>query len=214
MTAAEGDPQAHSGDPRSAVIQSAVGMTQILVELIATLRQGIDKLERQIGQAAGHTPTFLSSIRSPVPVRPWRRACWPPSARCATAMPGRADVQKFTGIAPVIERSGKAHGFHFRRACPRFFRQTFHEWAGSFDRLLRWAAALLSPAGTRGKTITPRSGHWLSSGSFTASPSAAGRTASLTTMPAMSGVSPSWFTANSSPRQTGRALKKETHRPK
>ena len=34
------------------VIQSAVGMTQILVELIATLRLGIDKLEKQIGQAA------------------------------------------------------------------------------------------------------------------------------------------------------------------
>src|SRR6202162_4308032 len=45
-------PQAIPAIRDPAVIQSAVGMTQILVELIATLRQGIDKLEKQIGQAA------------------------------------------------------------------------------------------------------------------------------------------------------------------
>jgi Transposase IS116/IS110/IS902 family len=39
------------------------------------------------------------------------------------------EVQCYSGIAPVIESSGKQHWIHFRWACPKFLRQTFHEWA-------------------------------------------------------------------------------------
>lgn len=47
------------------------------------------------------------------------------------------EVQQFSGIAPVIERSGKSCFIHRRFACPKFLRQTFHEYAG---QSLRWSA--------------------------------------------------------------------------
>jgi hypothetical protein len=51
-------PQAVPAIRDAAVIQSALGRTQILVGLIATLRPGIDMLEEQIGQAARAHPDF------------------------------------------------------------------------------------------------------------------------------------------------------------
>ena len=40
-----------------------------------------------------------------------------------------SEVQSFSGIAPVVKRSGKQRWVHWRWACPKFIRQTFHEWA-------------------------------------------------------------------------------------
>jgi transposase len=39
------------------------------------------------------------------------------------------ELQSYSGIAPVQESSGKQHWTHARRACPKFVRQTFQEWA-------------------------------------------------------------------------------------
>jgi hypothetical protein len=38
-------------------------------------------------------------------------------------------MQCYSGIAPVKEASGKSQWVHFRRTCPKFLRQTFHEFA-------------------------------------------------------------------------------------
>jgi hypothetical protein len=40
-----------------------------------------------------------------------------------------SDAQSFSGIAPVKEASGNTQWVHFRKACPKFLRPTFHEWA-------------------------------------------------------------------------------------
>jgi transposase len=52
-----------------------------------------------------------------------------------------AAVQKYVGIAPVTERSGKKHWVHWRWACPKFIRQTFVEWAGESVTRSFWARA-------------------------------------------------------------------------
>jgi len=41
-----------------------------------------------------------------------------------------SQIQKYAGIAPVIESSGKKTWTHWRYNCPTFLRQTFVEWAG------------------------------------------------------------------------------------
>src|SRR5438034_6914002 len=41
--------------------------------------------------------------------------------------------------SPVMERSGKSEWVHLRRACPKFLRQTFHEWAGHSIAFCEWA---------------------------------------------------------------------------
>lgn len=50
-----------------------------------------------------------------------------------------AEVQKYAGIAPVLERSGKQSWVHWRYQCPKFLRQTFVEWAAKSIRFSFWA---------------------------------------------------------------------------
>jgi hypothetical protein len=56
-------------------------------------------------------------------------------ARSASA----AERQKYAGIAPVTERSGKKAWVHWRRQGPKFLRQTCVEWAAESSRHAFWA---------------------------------------------------------------------------
>jgi transposase len=61
------------------------------------------------------------------------------------------ELQKYSGIAPVTERSGKKKWVHFRWACPKFLRQSFHEWAGHSIAQSVWARAYYQQQRERGK---------------------------------------------------------------
>jgi len=50
-----------------------------------------------------------------------------------------ASLQKFTGVAPVREKSGNQIWTHWRWGAPIFLRQTFVEWAGQTVRYSPWA---------------------------------------------------------------------------
>jgi transposase len=56
-------------------------------------------------------------------------------ARSASA----AARQKYAGVAPVTERSGKKAWGHWRLQCPKFLRHTFVEWAAESIRHAFWA---------------------------------------------------------------------------
>lgn len=49
------------------------------------------------------------------------------------------DIQKYSGIAPVIERSGKSVWVHRRLSRPKFICQTFHEFAQQSVQHSSWA---------------------------------------------------------------------------
>jgi transposase len=53
-----------------------------------------------------------------------------------------ADLQRFSGIAPILVRSGNCSRVAMRRACPKFVRQTFHEFAAHSIRFCPWAKLL------------------------------------------------------------------------
>jgi transposase len=53
-----------------------------------------------------------------------------------------ADLQRFSGIAPVLVRSGNCSRVAMRRACPKFVRQTFHEFAAHSLPFCPWAKLL------------------------------------------------------------------------
>jgi len=63
-----------------------------------------------------------------------------------------ADVQKYSGIAPVTERSGKKNWVHWRWQCPTFLRQTFTEWAAQTINKSYWAGAYYRQQRGRGCT--------------------------------------------------------------
>jgi len=52
-----------------------------------------------------------------------------------------ADVQAYSGIAPVTKQSGKSRSVHSRFACNKFLRQSFHEFADHARKHCDWAKA-------------------------------------------------------------------------
>jgi len=60
-------------------------------------------------------------------------------------------VQAYSGIAPVTKRSGKQHLVQRRWACPKFLRQTFHEFADHSRKKSTWAAAYYQMQKAKGK---------------------------------------------------------------
>jgi transposase len=61
------------------------------------------------------------------------------------------DIQTYSGIAPVTERSGKHEWVHWRWGCPTFTRQSFHEFAGCSRKFSLWAKAYYELQRERGK---------------------------------------------------------------
>lgn len=53
--------------------------------------------------------------------------------------PNAGSLQKYMGVAPVTERSGKKTWVHWRWQCPTFLRQTFVEWAAHSVSFSFWA---------------------------------------------------------------------------
>jgi transposase len=62
-----------------------------------------------------------------------------------------ADLQKYAGIAPVTERSGKKFWVRWRLQCPKFLRQTFVEWAAESIRHSFWAQVYYQQQRDKGK---------------------------------------------------------------
>jgi len=60
------------------------------------------------------------------------------------------EMQQLSGIAPVQLQSGKSRVVKMRRACPKFLRQTFHEFARCSLITCRWAQAYLALLRSRG----------------------------------------------------------------
>ena len=62
------------------------------------------------------------------------------------------DVATFVGIAPVTERSGQHTWVHWRLACSKFLRQSFHEFANMSRHQSAWANAYYEVQRARGKS--------------------------------------------------------------
>jgi transposase len=63
-----------------------------------------------------------------------------------------AELQKYSGVAPVTERSGQKHWVHWRLQCPRFLRQTFVEWAAQTINKSYWAGEYYRQQREKGST--------------------------------------------------------------
>lgn len=62
------------------------------------------------------------------------------------------DLQAHSGIAPVTKQSGKSCYVHQRYACPKFLKQSFHEFALCSIRVSVWAKAFYALQRDRGKS--------------------------------------------------------------
>jgi transposase len=122
-----------------AIVDTSVLKVHHLVLSIALLRESIDKLEQEIRSVCRSHPDFevFDSFPGVGQALAPRLICAFGTQRERFA--AASDVQSFSGIAPVTEQSGNDEWIHFRRACPKFVRQTFHEWAGHSIGSCQWA---------------------------------------------------------------------------
>jgi len=61
------------------------------------------------------------------------------------------ELQCYSGIAPVVASSGQQRWVHWRWACPKFLRQTFHEWALHSIAYSEWAREYYERQRAKGK---------------------------------------------------------------
>lgn len=124
----------------AAVIEPHSLMVRTLLGVLEALQEGIAALDRTIAEAAaGHAdyPIFASFPGAgPVMAPRLLAAFGSQRERYGSAQ----QMQAFSGIAPVISRSGTSQKWiHFRWACPKFLRQTFHEYAALSISHCAWA---------------------------------------------------------------------------
>lgn len=134
-----------------AVVEAGVVSVRILVQLIRTLRRGIAELEEKIQRLAVQQPDFpiFDSLPGAGPALVPRLMVALGSRR--ERFDSAHQIHCYSGIAPVLERSGKKQWTHFRWQCPKFLRQTFHEWAGHSIRSSPWARAYYQQQRAQGK---------------------------------------------------------------
>jgi transposase len=136
----------------AAVIEPGVLVVRTLLRVVAALNAGIQALDKSIQQAAATHPDYFifSSFPAAGPAMAPRllAAFGSRRERYASAQ----ELQAFSGIAPVKEASGRQTWIHFRWACPKFLRQTFHEYAGLSIQFCGWARAFYDAQRARKKS--------------------------------------------------------------
>lgn len=131
--------QAVSATHDRAVIQSSILMVQAAVRVIQNLKEDIAKCEDRIEQLTKAHPDF--AIFDSLPgagdalVPRLISALGTQRERFESA----AEIQAYTGVAPVVRQSGNTRSTHCRKAYPHFLRQTFHEWAAHSIMKSEWA---------------------------------------------------------------------------
>jgi transposase len=135
-----------------AVLEPSVLVVRRLVRQMEVLREAIAEHDKAIADLARSHPDYRIFVSLPgagtAMVPRLIAAFGTQRDRFASA----AAVQCYVGIAPVTESSGKQKWVHWRAACPKFLRQTFHEWAWLSTRTSEWARAFYDQQRHRSKS--------------------------------------------------------------
>src|ERR671923_307236 len=132
------------------IAPNALLVQALVAQLRVTLQASAD-FDPAIAQCAQRHPDlpFFQALPGAGPVFAPRllAAFGEQRARYASA----AELQKYAGIAPVTERSGKKAWVHWRLQCPKFLRQTFVAWAAESTRHSFWAQVYYQQQRDKGK---------------------------------------------------------------
>ncbi len=134
------------------VVLPGMMLTQALVEQLRSLIRSIERYEQLIARRfKQHPDAFIfDSLPGAGPAfAPRLLAAF--GSDCERYESAEA-IQKYSGVAPVTERSGKSYWVHWRYSCPAFIRQTMVEWAGMSIRYSFWAKAYYTSQREKGKT--------------------------------------------------------------
>jgi hypothetical protein len=127
-------------------------LVETLVQQLRVLLQAVARFDREIAELAPTLPDYavFASFPGAGPVFAPRLLAAFGEQRSRYQLAD--EVQKFTGIAPVTERSGNKCWVHWRLQCPTFLRQTFVEWAALSIPHCYWAKAYYEQQRAGGST--------------------------------------------------------------
>lgn len=137
--------------PDSAIIESGLRLSQMHSQVIQTLNPLIDQYDQRIEKVFHNHPEahLFSHLPGAGPALAPRLLAFFGTDRWRYQ--AAANVQSFSGVSPVTKSSGKTRVVYFRRACPKFVRQTFHEFARLSVAKSQWARNYLDYYTAKGK---------------------------------------------------------------
>ena len=135
-----------------AVLRAGISAVRHLLAMLEQLRTCIADYNHQIATLAKSHPDY-EVMRS----FPGAGDALAPRLIAAlgtdrSRFPTAQALQNYTGISPVVVRSGRQCWTHYRHACPRFVRQTIHEWAMHSIPYCQWARDFYQQQRARGKS--------------------------------------------------------------
>jgi transposase len=134
-----------------AVISVSVLTCHLLAQQLSLLAHNLKRFELQIAQVFDEHPQahLFRHLPGAGPVLAPRLLVAFGTQR--DRYPAAANFQKFSGVAPVTEKSGNRKWVHWRWSAPRFLRQSLVEWANQSIYHSSWAAAYYNLQKSRGK---------------------------------------------------------------
>ena len=124
-----------------ALVEASVLMTQTLIEQLRAVIAALARLDQALEKLFEQHPDqglFQGLPGAGEALAPRLAAAFGTNRH---RYQSAEELQQFSGIAPVTESSGKTCWVHWRMACPKFLRQTFHEFADASRKKSRWAEA-------------------------------------------------------------------------
>ncbi len=141
-------------EERLALVQGAVAVTdetvvigsfalrvQLICRQLQLVQRSVREFDQKIAQAYAAHPDreIFASLPGAGPVLGPRLLASVGAQR--ERFDSAASLQQYTGVAPVTKKSGGSCYIHRRYLCPKFHRQSFHEYAKESVLWSRWAAA-------------------------------------------------------------------------
>lgn len=135
-----------------AVLESLTLRVQLICRQLQALRKVVEQFDKKIAQVFAEHPDreIFASLPGAGPVLAPRLLASTGSER--ERYESAANLQCFSGVAPVTKQSGGKRHVHRRYMCPKFHRQSFHEYAKESILWCRWAAAYYYQQRQRGKS--------------------------------------------------------------
>lgn len=134
-----------------AVLHSSVAMTKALCAQMKATLAAIREFDHQIEDLCSVNPDFMIFQSLPGAGAVYAARLTAALGSDRERWQSADELACLAGVAPVMERSGQSCWVRWRYFCPKFLRQTFHEYAGESIKHSFWARAYYESQRAKGK---------------------------------------------------------------